>query len=276
MPKIVFICGGKPTNFVNREKIERYFEKNLERFLTFRAENAWNVIQENLRGTNALELEEWLADFSDVVIILVESFGTVAELGAFSMNSILRKKVLPILDTKYEGDDSFINTGPIKWIDKESKYSPSIYVDFSLILTCMDEVEQRISKRYWEYHNVSRTYGKYGYTKKVLLYFFIYVLASLGPIDIDEIVEITNNLISYQDKKNIQFIVSIGVALKIFQKRSVMGNVYYTCSNYRKLFSSPITKDHLKRIQNIRARNLSSLLKIKDFVKVMDSANVNS
>ena len=110
MPKIVFICGGDESYCKNRAKLETYIQNHLPKYLTFRAENAWAVISEHFNSdksnkeTNALALEEWLADFSDIVIILVESFGTVAELGAFSLSPVLRKKLIPILDKRYKDD----------------------------------------------------------------------------------------------------------------------------------------------------------------------------
>jgi hypothetical protein len=108
LPKVLFICGGDDKYCKNRKLIEEYFQRHLQELLTFRAEDAWKVISQ-VDSANVLALEEWLADFSDVVIILIESFGTVAELGAFSLSNTLRKKLLPIIDNSYVKDESFIN-----------------------------------------------------------------------------------------------------------------------------------------------------------------------
>jgi len=63
-------------------------------------ENAWEIFSKD-KKENVLALEEWLADFSDVVIVLVESYGTAAELGAFALSNTLRIKLLPIVDIKW-------------------------------------------------------------------------------------------------------------------------------------------------------------------------------
>ncbi len=270
LPKIVFICGGHEDYCKNRGLLEKYFKKNLPRFITFRAEDAWNIIQQSNENANALELEAWLADFSDVIIILVESFGTVAELGAFSMNEKIRKKLLPILDLKYKNNLSFINTGPIKWINKDSNYRPSVFTEFSTILTCMGDIEEKINKRYWEENYVFQSNGKYNYSNKHFLFFYVYVLASLGPIDFSEIILITDQMLDFKNKKYIQLIISMGVALKIFQNNIINGIEYYTCVDYEKLFTSESTNSHLKRIQKTRARNIDSLLKIKEYRNILN------
>ena len=81
---------------------------------------------------------------ADLVLIIVESPGTFAELGAFSLSDELRKKLLPLVDTKYKKTSSFIATGPLKWIDAESDFQPTIYVPLSRILQAVDDVEDRI------------------------------------------------------------------------------------------------------------------------------------
>jgi len=97
---MIFICGGDESTCKNRKTIEEYFKKHLPKFLTFRAENAWEIFSKD-KKENVLALEEWLADFSDVVIVLVESYGTAAELGAFALSNTLRIKLLPIVDIKW-------------------------------------------------------------------------------------------------------------------------------------------------------------------------------
>lgn len=269
LPKIVFICGGDEKYHSSRTLIEEYFIRKLPKYLTFRAENVWNIIQSRIKETNALELEEWLADFSDSVIILVESFGTAAELGAFSLNQKLRKKLLPILDYRYMKDPSFINTGPIKWINSESKYSPAIYVDYNEILLAMEDVENKLSRKTWEILYRAQTYGIYHYSNKVLLFMYVYILSALGPISIDEIISITEDVIMFKERKHINFIISVGVALGIFSLTTVNNIEYYSCIDYEKLFTSSLTKKHLNRIQNLRSRSLSNLLRIVEYKKVL-------
>lgn len=269
LPKVLFICGGNEKVCKNRKIVEEYFQKHLPQILTFRAERAWDVISQD-KSANALYLEEWLADFSDVVIILVESFGTVAELGAFSLSSNLRRKLLPILDKSHSKDESFINTGPIRWVDNDSKFGPSIHANFRSILTCMPDLESRINRRTIDATDTSRTIGSYYFTNKVMLFFLVYLVAALGPISIKEIVGITNDIINYKEKKVISFILSIGVALNIFRVLNIEKTEFYTCVDYKKLFRDTSTRIFLNNIQISRAKSLSFLSTIPIFKKSLE------
>lgn len=272
LPKILFICGGDEEHHKNRSKIEKYIKNHHPLFLTFRAEYAWDVISKKAaqdKSVNALSLEEWLADFSDIVVILVESFGTVAELGAFSLSPPLRKKLLPVLDNEYKNTPSFINTGPVTWVNNESKYAPSIYTDFSTILTCMPELEERLHRKHHALVSGENKYGRYRFSKKVLLFFVLYVVSSLGPISIKEIVGILNDVIGYKDKQIISFILSIGVALELFNELSLGDDSYFTCFDYDKFFRHESTHSLLQNIQRSRARSLASLMRIPEFKEML-------
>lgn len=282
LPKILFICGGEEKSCKNRAILESYIKKHHKEYLTFRAELAWEVISnsESSRNVNALALEEWLADFSDIVIILVESFGTVAELGAFSLSQGLRKKLLPILDKKFERHNSFINTGPVMWVNNDSKYKPAIYSDFSTILTCIPKINERLSRKLRSSVSYDNLYGNYKYSPKVLLFFLLYLIASLGPIRSDEILELSNTIINFKDKsKNkstMNFMLSLGVALGLFKESRLHNQSYYSCVDFDKFFNHDSTKKLLENILKSRARALSDLIMIPHFKdglrKVMNDA----
>jgi hypothetical protein len=137
---VVFLCGGAGS--LPRNRVAEYLRAQTD-LLVFYADDVWTEIASNA-DKNALEMEHQLADLADVVILLVESPGTFAELGAFSMYPELRKKLLPILDTKYKSDKSFINTGPVRWVDRDSVYRPSVWAPFSSILSCAADLDARL------------------------------------------------------------------------------------------------------------------------------------
>lgn len=269
LPKILFICGGEDKACKNRGILEHYIKKHHKDYLTFRAELAWEVISTSEQGksVNALALEEWLADISDIVIILVESFGTVAELGAFSLSPSLRKKLLPILDKKFERHLSFINTGPVMWVDNDSKFKPTIYTDFKTILTCIPQINDRLSKPVRPSVSKNNLLGKYNYSPKVLLFFLLFVIASLGPIGEKEISRVSFDIINLKDgnKRHISFMLSLGIALGLFKKTSINDQYYYSCVDYDKFFNHESTKKMLVKILKGRARALSDLIMIPSF-----------
>lgn len=269
LPKIIFICGGDEKFHPNRKIIEEYFRLHHKKFLTFRAEDAWIVISKNSSSENALAHEEWLAGFSDVVMILVESYGTVAELGAFSLNEQLRKKLLPVLDINYQNEASFINTGPVRWINSDSKFRPCIYTNFKTILTVMPEIEKRINRTVQESVSPKDRFGKFGFTNKVMLFFTLQILVVIGPITTDEIVNIVSNILQERGKRRVEFILAVGVALGIFKIHSKDGADFYYCKDFERLFSAENTKRLLHRIQLNRGKALSSLIGITEYKKLL-------
>jgi hypothetical protein len=68
-----------------------------------------------------LSLENMLADCVDVIVIIPESPGSFAELGAFANDQNLREKIICLIDQRYKKDKSFINEGPVKLIKKANK-----------------------------------------------------------------------------------------------------------------------------------------------------------
>lgn len=139
---VIFLCGG--ANSLVRDRVAQYLRAQTPS-LVFYADDVWAQIS-SVIGENALAMEQRLAELADLVILVVESPGTFAELGAFSIHPSLRKKLLPILDQKYKDDASFINTGPVRWINSDSKYAPSIWVPMSSVLSCAKQLDERIRR----------------------------------------------------------------------------------------------------------------------------------
>ena len=278
LPKILFICGGDPRYCHNREKIESYLAKHHTDLIFFRAENAWKAISieasKSTNKVNALDLEKWLAEFSDAVIILVESFGTVAELGAFSISGPLRKKLLPIVSEKFEQDESFINTGPIRWVDNDSNFSPSIYTDFSTILTCIPGVIERLNRKISKRNNEQpERFGNLKFNRKEFLFFILYVVTALGPVSEKEIFDLVSRKIGYgkqvSQNKEITLVLSLCIALGLVQLCELKGVMLYTCIDYVKLYDHPSTKSTLQKVVNLRARCLADLIFISEFKEIL-------
>ncbi|QYJ92253.1 retron St85 family effector protein [Shewanella spartinae] len=277
LPKIIFICGGDPEFCSNREVMEVYLKRHASNILTFRAEYAWDTIVKSRKNNiNALALEEWLADFSDVVIILVESFGTVAELGAFSMATDLRRKLLPILDKQFEHVPSFINTGPVKWVNQESKYGPCIYSEFESILTCMPELISRVDlrrSRNYTTRDEEHTYGNMKFNRKELLFIVILIIISIGPVTEDIILDACKDSFNIHTKtevSDLKFIVSLSVALGVIGCIEINEVVYYYCNSFEELKSNKSMQALMKVSQDIRAKCASSLVYIDSYNKTLN------
>jgi hypothetical protein len=141
---IVFLCGA--ANSIARPNLHNYLSTwEAETMLVFKADDVWAKIA-STAGLNALQMEGLLADLADAVIIIVESPGTFAELGAFSNSEPLRRKLLPVLDIRYRDANSFINSGPVHWVNSDSLFRPTVTVDLSTILVAAKEITDRLDR----------------------------------------------------------------------------------------------------------------------------------
>ncbi len=116
-PELIFLCGGTDIGEYKyfRPKIYRELEKRNRTVV--RAEDVmnWQVSQEFKK--DLLELEKYVAALVSVIPIVCESYGSIAELGAFVSDEIIRNKLYIIINEKfYVGQQakSFIRWGPIE------------------------------------------------------------------------------------------------------------------------------------------------------------------
>ncbi len=123
-PKI-FICGGKigDNNRTRYLSIRDYIYKKIKkennclfsRLILAEDINKWFFGDNHYE--NLLDLEEDLAGLVVGIPIFVESPGSLAELGAFSMIPEIEKKLVVFISEKYFGKESFICLGPLKKIE---------------------------------------------------------------------------------------------------------------------------------------------------------------
>lgn len=121
--QFVFLCGanlspGKPSK--RRQILLDFSHKNLPHTKFFLAELIFDVLEAEGHSSNFLDIEGDLSKFSDFVIVVLESESSFCELGAFSMNKDLRKKLIIINDVNHKKSKSFINFGPVKAVSEIS------------------------------------------------------------------------------------------------------------------------------------------------------------
>jgi len=97
------------------------------------------------RSSDLLSLEGLLADSVDAIVLIPESPGSFAELGAFANDEKLRQKLICIIDKKYKKDKSFINQGPLKLV-KQANRNGIIYVDPNNIENEIDKLIVALKK----------------------------------------------------------------------------------------------------------------------------------
>ena len=127
-PNFIFLCGGLTSKegpcLSARDFFDHHIRKHEEQ-LASRVKLAETINKkwgDSDLFTDLLELEEYLAELSDLIVVFVESEGSIAELGAFAASKSLLGKTLAILSSNHKTEGTFIADGPvrrIKEIDKE-------------------------------------------------------------------------------------------------------------------------------------------------------------
>jgi hypothetical protein len=119
-PNLIFLCGGPPQDTRSparfrsvRDYFFRYI-KTKSPAIASKVRLAEDIGRWLDHGfTDLLEVEEYVAAFADLIILFVESPGSIAELGAFSALATVQPKLLAVLNKKFS-EPSFISDGPAR------------------------------------------------------------------------------------------------------------------------------------------------------------------
>jgi hypothetical protein len=164
-PALIFFCGGRmndasisePASV--RDAVLRHFSIKYSSLADriFLAEEFKNWAQDGAYH-ELFTFERHLASLSSAIIIFVESAGSIAELGAFSQLDGVKEKLIVFLQTEHYEQDSFINLGPIKYLEGTFKDSVHPYpwrsvpspagnrIDLSSLSECVDDICETISE----------------------------------------------------------------------------------------------------------------------------------
>lgn len=123
--KTIFLCGKDINDKSSiRYKIAQVITKSFwysGSYDLIYPEDIFDELLYNSHSTDLLSLENLLADSVDAVVVIPESAGSFAELGAFANNDKLREKMICVIDEKYKRDKSFINQGPVRLVKSVNK-----------------------------------------------------------------------------------------------------------------------------------------------------------
>ncbi len=138
----IFLCGA---DISQKDKIRYKIAEELKQswptsfyYDIIYPEDIFDELLFSSKKSDLLSLEGLLADSVDAIVIIPESPGSFAELGAFANDEKLRKKLICLVDIKYKKDKSFINQGPLKLVKKENPHG--------LIFIDPNNIEEEINK----------------------------------------------------------------------------------------------------------------------------------
>jgi len=124
---VIFLCGGNVNNTTGTIKSLRDFiYKNRSKFFPVSqvvlAEKASAAFDSRIYD-DLLQFESYLASVSRLVLLVSESEGSIAELGAFSQIQEISTKLLVFIHSQFYGANSFIKDGPIRFLENANEQS---------------------------------------------------------------------------------------------------------------------------------------------------------
>ncbi|WP_246026799.1 retron St85 family effector protein [Paracoccus luteus] len=122
--EFIFFCGGRSTEHrADPVSLRHYLlaERNIGSRLDAKAvlAEAANQIYRDTTYKDLITYEEDIAKISRVVLLVAESAGSLAELGAFSSTPSLKAKLAVIIQQDYFEAESFVRFGPIRRLENE-------------------------------------------------------------------------------------------------------------------------------------------------------------
>lgn len=142
----IFLCGADKSQkekmrFKIAESLTGFWYKHFYDLIY--PEDIFEELLYSSQSKDLLSLEGLLADSVDAIVLIPESPGSFAELGAFANDEKLRKKLICLVDNKYKKDKSFINQGPLKLVKNENKHG-LIFIDPSKIDKEIDKISSAL------------------------------------------------------------------------------------------------------------------------------------
>jgi hypothetical protein len=222
-------------------------------------------------STDLLSLENLLADSVDAVVVIPESAGSFAELGAFANNEKLREKMICVIDVKYKRDKSFINQGPVKLVKSVNK-DAVVYIEENKIGTALSskidsfadfERDPEVDKLVSAIRKMKKSSIKNKITLLQLDRFLLPTIFLLEPIEKSVLVNIVGFAI--EDEKNSYNSTSTALTI-LTKKRYIQASVIgYTLTklgineffSYRKKNSRYKQQDKTIAIDDLRIEILN-------------------
>lgn len=141
----IFLCGGaSPSDADFRRNLGTAIAKTKSkyRYSIFYPEDMFVELILGHQREDVLTLENLLAKSASTVVILVQSPGTFAELGAFSNHPQLKNKLVIVIDPRYQKSPSFITTGLVRHLQKKTS-SRVLY--HQMIASNLDTLAKKIA-----------------------------------------------------------------------------------------------------------------------------------
>ncbi len=233
----LFLCGGASNRsyISSRDRLRKRLEKNRKLTIFYPEDMFMELLSR--KKYDLLTLEQFLAENSDEILIVCESPGSFAELGAFANNERTIGKVVVLIQKKFKNAKSFIMQGPVKYVETYNKKNVIYYNQD------MDDMEKEVNKyldsKYWFYRN--RKFRKFGpNTKEINLivgqyYFMILLLFFYKNIEIKNMNELIKKIYFERGFSADYFEIVYSAALRRLYKEGMLNKEFNESKSYYKL-----------------------------------------
>ncbi|MEQ1771710.1 MAG: retron St85 family effector protein [Devosia sp.] len=127
---LIFLCGGKVGLTGAAQSLRDYiYRTNRPGSSNFRfvlAEQA-NALYRDTRYHDLISFEEDIARIASLVVVIAESPGSLAELGAFASSPPIRPSLRILIQELYASDESFIRFGPVERIRRDGDENVGVF-----------------------------------------------------------------------------------------------------------------------------------------------------
>jgi len=241
----VFLCGADITQ---KDKIRYKIAEALKwRFWAdiIYPEDIFDELLYSSKTKDLLSLEGLLADSVDAIVLIPESPGSFAELGAFANDELLRSKLICLVDKKYKKVKSFINQGPLRLVKKANP--------FGLIFIDPNDIDEEIDKLISSLRKMKKASAKRG-DKISLLQLENFLLPSiylLEPVSKDTLVKLVAS--ATEDKLNSfqTTTTALTILIKKKQIQLTVNGYKLTTLGLETFFAFQKTKSRIKRQDEI-------------------------
>lgn len=239
----LFLCGGSSPDQEKLRKEVGTQISNLASKYNYPVYYPEDLFVEQILGhgrQDLLSLENLLATSVHCVVILLQSPGTFAELGAFTNYAGLIDKLIVVIDPKYKLKPSFISMGPVRYLKSKTRsivlYSKLETSNAGVIARQIAEVARRIAKYSTPVVSLSNPLSSYEFHLS-LAYVF-------DPIPIRSLYATVASLAADEDKDTAATAAQIVVGTLISERKvsSMSGELSITPKGAQSLISSNRTK----------------------------------
>jgi len=217
---LLFLCGGSDAASL-RKQFMNYATISLPSFRVFLGESAAQDLTDFGPPTfiNLSQFEQFIAAFADCVVIFLESAGSLAEIGLFSNEPSIRRKLLVVNDLSYQTQNSFINNGPLAEVNASSVLRPVIHMDPGVVPVNFAPIRERLLPKFSPKYRRRFVFATYNSLQPPARLGIVLALVELfSPLSFDDIFLLINEIFGNADEEEIKHLLSLAVAVGYVQR----------------------------------------------------------